>query len=164
MLAMRFAPSRNLGLFLLLVTMAGCGNSEPAADQKPAKAAPVGIFVSTKECVEAGKISEEMCGQAVDMAIRIHQVQTPTFTTPGQCAASYGEGNCTRAVDGSYAPRLQAYLITMSTPPSSEPLYAAKDNTIGFKAPKKGVVNALDDTLIVSASAMAIAHDNARAQ
>jgi hypothetical protein len=155
-------PLTVLASAILALSLAGCGASE--APKKPAAKAPdrQGIFISTNDCADAGIISSEMCGKAVDAAVRQHETKTAAYSTIGQCEKAEGKDRCTRASDGKFRARLQAFLITLGTPATGAPLYPGSKKTIGFRGSDKKVVNATDDTLIVSSAAMALAHENSR--
>lgn len=142
------------------LALAGCGGD--SAPKKTAKAPDKkGIFISTMDCAAAGILSEDACGKAVDLALKMHE-GGKTYPTKGSCEKAEGAERCTNTADGTYRVRLQAYLITLGAEPTGMPLYPSEKKAIGFKDAKKAAVEATDDTLIVSAAAMAVAHDNAR--
>ncbi|PPC81450.1 MAG: hypothetical protein CTY31_13515 [Hyphomicrobium sp.] len=143
------------------IALVGCGKAE---EKKVVKApAEKGIFVSTNDCIAAGKIPEEACIKAVDTAVLLHEKKAAAYKTMQQCTKVEGADRCDQTVDGQYRARLQAFLITLTVPPAAEPLYPAiAKKTIGFRSPTQKVIDAKDDTLIVSASAMSLAHDNAK--
>lgn len=151
----RLAIAANLVLAALL---AGCGDNTPAAQKGPP--APRGIFISASDCADAGKISIENCGRAIDDAVAAYQQTAPSYKSLRSCDSALGPDRCVRGVDGKYRPQLQAFLVTMSTPASAVALYPpAGANTKGFRS-KTGAVSAFDDGYTISASAQAVASDN----
>lgn len=156
-LSPKFAP---LAALVAALALAGCGGD--SAPKKAAKAPDKkGIFISTNDCAAAEILSEEACGKAVNLALKMHETGK-SYPTIGACEKAEGAERCTNTADGTYRVRLQAYLITLGAEPTGMPLYPSEKKTIGFKDAKQAAVEATDDTLIVSAAAMAVAHDNAR--
>ncbi len=150
-----------LFVFTIAAALAGCGE---APEAPAAKAAPVvkAIFISTNDCIPAKKIPQADCITAIDLALATHQQKATTYSSLQQCTKVEGEDRCDKTVSG-YGPRIQAFYVTLTTPPTAEPLYPlTQKDTIGFRSPTQKIVNAQDDTLIVSASALSLAHDNAR--
>lgn len=150
--------------FLAAAFAAGCGQAPPAVKKA---AAPIekGIFISTNDCIDAGKIPEDACIKAVDTAVAIHESKAASYKTLQTCAKAEGADGCDKTVNGQYRARLQAFLITLTVPPAAEPLYPLREKKkVGFRSPTQKMIDAQDDTLIVSASALAMAHDNSKQQ
>lgn len=142
------------------IALVGCGKA-PAEDAKKAPAAK-GIFVSVSDCAASKKMTKEQCGKAIDYAVRFHRKLGKTYKSLQQCERTEGEGYCDKGGDGSYQPRILAFLVTMSDPPEAEALYVSTDAAVtGFRATAAGPVNAIDDTITVSSTALGVANDNA---
>ena len=103
-----------------LALLAACGKSE-----EPQAAAPppeTGVFISSGDCADSGKLTLDACAEAIDGAVAAHEVQAPTFKTVNQCAGTVGPDRCDKGVDGLNRARIQAFYVVMSTPPSAVPL------------------------------------------
>jgi hypothetical protein len=136
-----------LSVAVIALATSGCGKSE---SKGPTSTGPQGIFVSASDCAAAGKLSLDQCGAAIDGALIANEKN-----------GTEGESYCDKGVDGNYRGRILAFLITMGSKPTAEPLFAATTKKeIGFRSPSKSMINALDDTLIVSSAALGVAHDN----
>lgn len=145
---------------LAATQLAGCGK---AKSNTAAKAAPIvkAIFTTTNDCIASQKIPEQTCIAVIEQALAQHEKGT-SYTSLQQCHKVEGADRCDKTVNGQYRPRLIAFYVTMATPPTAEPLYAAAaKKAVGFRSPTQKLINAQDDTLIVSASALAVAHDYA---
>lgn len=154
---------RTIALFGTLsaaVALAGCGNS--AALTSPKAQAETGIFISSGDCAYRQKLTIDECGQAIDKAVALHQSRAPSYNSLSACAAAEGPDRCAKGVDGNYQPKLQAFLITFSQPPSAMPLYATSDGSSGFKGLDKQNFGLKDERNTFSESAEALAHENAR--
>ena len=157
------APSR----ICLVVSIAAvsfltaCGKAE-----EPKIAAPPserGIFISTSDCAEAGLANFEMCGKAIDMAVAAHEQNATAYKTRRQCETVEGPERCDKSSDEQYRARLQAFFVTFSDPPTAVPLYApAKGTAVGFRSPSKQTIEARDENLHVSATALSVAFDNSK--
>jgi hypothetical protein len=146
------------------VLLSACGNAEPP---KPAAPPPVierGVFTSTSDCVESGKLSAENCAKAIDMAVASHEATAPVYKSKRQCEAASGPERCGKTVDGRYRPQLQAFFVILANPPNALPLYPPTTAQIGFfaPAPLKKVIMADDESLVVSLAAATLAHENAK--
>jgi hypothetical protein len=147
-----------LSVAVIALATSACGKSE---SKGPTSTGPQGIFVSASDCAAAGKLSLDQCGAAIDGALIANEKNGKTYTSFQQCGATEGESYCDKGVDGNYRGRILAFLITMGSKPTAEPLFAATTKKeIGFRSPSKSMINALDDTLIVSSAALGVAHDN----
>lgn len=140
--------------------LVACGRAPPKV-QGPA--APQGLFISTNDCAESGKLSAELCGKAVDEAVAIHHSQAPHFATMRQCEAGFGLDRCDKGADGQYRPRIQAFLITMKDPPEGKPLYPSEPGKPGFRTADKASITNAAETYTVSNAAAAIGNENAKA-
>ncbi len=146
--------------FLAAITMAGCGNSsEPS---QPQVKVPRGIFISASDCADAGKLTLDECGQAIDMAVALHEKQAPFYTSLQKCVAAEGSDFCDKTVDG-YRARLQAFLVTLNPKrPTAAPLYPSKPGSPGFRSAAKEAVDATDESLNVSVAALTVANENGK--
>ena len=141
--------------------LTACGKAEELKAAGPP--AERGIFISTSDCADSGKLTAEQCGQAVDMAVAAHEQQAPTFKSLRLCEAASGVERCEKSSNDQYRARLQAFFVTMSDPPTAVPLYApAKGKAIGFRSASKQAIDARDETLHVSTIALSLAYDNAK--
>lgn len=150
--------------FLVLAPLAltACSDA-PSAPKDAPPPPPRGIFISANDCAEAGKLTGDECGSAIDAAISTHETKTKGYKSLKQCVAAEGKDRCAKTVDGQYRPRLQAFLIVLAKPVRSEPLYPPKKGkTLGFRSPTLPAVDASDESLIVSSAALTIAHENSR--
>ncbi|MGQ0457002.1 MAG: DUF1190 domain-containing protein [Hyphomicrobium sp.] len=148
-------------LALAPLALAACSEA-PKAPKAPAAPVPKGIFISSNDCAETGKLTGDECGAAIDSALAMHEKQSKSYDTAKLCAAAEGADRCDKTVDGKFRPRLQAFLVTMSKPPKAEPLYppAKKKRMVGFRSPTLPAIDASDEAFIVSASALRLAHQN----
>ncbi len=149
------------GLATAALLLSGCGDAKkPVA----AKAAPIvkGIFVSTNDCIASQKIPEATCITAINQAVAAHE-KGASYASLQQCHKTEGADRCDKTVNGQYRARMLGFIVTMATPLVVEPLYAASGTkqTVGFRSPTQKMINAQDDTLIISSAALAVAHDNA---
>jgi hypothetical protein len=149
-----------LGILVVLSALGGCGEDATAVPNGPA--AERGIFISSSDCADAGKLTIDQCGQAIDKAVAMHNRKAASYKNLRDCAAVEGPDRCSRDVDGSYRSNLQAFLVTMSDPPSAVPLYASTDGSVGFRGMDKKAYPAIADGYTVSAAAQAAAHENAK--
>jgi hypothetical protein len=155
---MRYFPA--LAILVLLSGLGGCGENATAVSNEAA--AERGIFISSGDCADAGKLTIDQCGQAIDKAVTLHNREAASYKNLRDCAAVEGPDRCARDVDGSYRSNLQAFLVTMSTPASAVPLYASTDGSIGFRGMDKKAYPAIADGYSISAAAQAAAHENAK--
>ena len=143
-------------------TLSACGQAEEKKVAGPA--AERGIFISTRDCAESGKITADNCSKAIDEAVAVYNGSTiKVYKSLRQCEA--GEGGpdrCDKTGEGEYRPRLQAFFITMSEPPKGVPLLPPKGPSIAFTSPSKQVIDARDESLHVSTEALTVANENAK--
>ena len=144
------------------VLLSACGNAEPPKPAGPPPVIEKGIYTSTTDCTESGKLPSEQCEKLIDMAVATHHTSAPVYKTKRQCEAATGPERCGKAVDGRYRPRLQAFFVVMSNPPSAQPLYPSAANQIGFLSLGKQLILADDESLLVSNAAATLAHENAK--
>lgn len=140
--------------------LSACSN----ADVPKAAAAPVqhGVFISTSDCADADKVSADLCGQAIDMAVTAHREQAPIYKSLRQCEAAEGPERCDKTGESEYRARIQAFFVTLSDQPTAVPLYPPQYPGMAFRSPSKQTIDARDESLIVSPAAMLVAHDNAK--
>ncbi len=145
------------------VCLSACGQAEVA---KPAGPPPEhGVFISTADCAAAGKISEELCGKAIDMAVAAHRQQATVYKFLRQCES--GEGGpdrCDKIGEGQYSVRIQAFYVVMSDQPTGVPLYPPKVAAAAFRSPSKQTISAHDKSVHLSDDAQALASENAKLQ
>lgn len=155
--------SKRSYLAILLPCLAiagGCGQAE-----EPKAAAPppeTGIFISTSDCADSGKLTAEACGNAIDNAVASHEQAAPTYKTINQCAGVAGPDRCDKGVDNLYRARIQAFYVVMSDPPTAVPLYPPVTPAIGFQSPSKQTIDARNENMHVSVAALTVAHENAK--
>lgn len=142
------------------VLLTACGDAAPPPPPPPPPSEK-GLFISATDCAESGKLSAELCAQAIDTAVAIHEQQAPAFKSLRQCAAAMGPDRCDKSVDGHYRARLQAFFVTMSNPPDAFPLYPGVNGFIGFRSATKEAIDARNEDLVVSTAAMTVANENA---
>jgi hypothetical protein len=142
--------------------LAGCGKS---ADKKKAVAAPAeyGIFLSTIDCAESGKLKQEDCSKIIDAAIALHNKETAVYKFLQKCElAEGGPDRCDKTGEEEYRAKLQAFYITFSTPPIAIPLYPPKVASLAFRTQAKQVIDVKDTSLLISNDAKAVAHENTK--
>ena len=139
--------------------LSGCGQAEPPKAGPPPER---GIFISAADCAESGKLSADLCAQAVDAAVAMHEQQAPIYPTLRQCQAKEGPERCDKTVEGQYRAKLQAFFVTMSNPPAGLPLYPSSAGVIGFRNATRQAVDARDESINVSVAALTIANENAK--
>jgi hypothetical protein len=139
--------------------LSGCGKSTPGVPAAPVER---GIFVSSGDCAETGKLTIDQCGQAIDKAVALHQSRAPSYKTLAACTAKEGSDRCAKGIDDEYHPNVEAFLITFGSPPSATPLYGTSDGSVGFRGLENQKFGLNDDRYSVSDSARIIAHENAK--
>lgn len=155
-------PRIALVLTLAAATLTGACGSDPPPAAGPAPILEHGVFISSQDCADSGKLSAELCDKAVDMAIARHEAEAPIYKSLRQCVAAEGAERCDRMADGRYRPRLQAFYITLAKPTAGVPLYPSGGGEVGFRSPSKQAVSATDESLTVSSSAVTLAHENSK--
>jgi hypothetical protein len=159
MFANRFVLTICLSAAALL---AGCGK---AADKSKAAAAPAefGIFLSTLDCADSGKLKPEDCSKIIDTAVALHRKETTVYKFLQKCEA--GEGGpdrCDKTGEDEYRAKLQAFYITFSNPPVAVPLYPPKSPSLAFRTQAKQVIDVKDTSIRISNDAKAVAHENTK--
>lgn len=131
---------RVAALFAVLpaAALAGCGGSPTPAPT--AKAIEKAVYISAKDCIESGKAKKEECESLIDSAVADHEGKAPTYTSQASCEKAEGEEQCERTGNKSFRPRLIAFLVTFTEPPSSVPLYASKTEEPGFRTGKTTIL------------------------
>lgn len=141
-------------------SLAACGQAE-----QPKSAAPPadhGVFISSTDCADTGKITLDDCGQAIDSAVAAHTENSAVYKSLRQCEAAEGPERCDKIGEKEYRARVQAFFVTMSTPATAVPLYAPHASTAGFRSPSKQDLSAHDESLHMSQAALSLANENAR--
>ena len=154
-----FVMIRNVLLLVCLsATLAGCGGSPKKA---AGPAAAVGIYTSGADCADSKKLKLEQCDELIHAAVTEHHQTAKTYISLRLCEVTEGPDHCERTEENAFRPKLQAFLITFSTPPSAQPLYAAPDKQVGFaNNDKSKTVLAVDETLLFSDNAKFVAEGN----
>ena len=140
--------------------LTACGKAE-----EPKVAAPPpehGVFISSSDCAETGKLTEDACGQAIDQAVAVHANNAAVYKTLRQCEATEGPERCDKTGETEYRARIQAFFVTMSDPPTAVALYPPSGSTAAFRSPSKQELSVHDESLNMSHHAMALASENAR--
>ena len=140
---------------ILLVTaclvLAGCGGGKK---EDEANNAYRGIFVSTNDCATDDKLTLDICTTAITAAIEYHNQNSPSYETLRACAATEAGANCERDVNHKFRPRLIAYLVEATEPPSGTPLYSNPKEK-GFRDAVNRMYLATDLTVTFSKRAVA---------
>lgn len=154
---------KRLPLFAVIAaaaTLTACGQAEePHAAAPPAEH---GVFVSSTDCADRGKLTLDQCGQAIDQAVAAHTQNSPVYKSLRQCEAAQGPERCDRIGDNAYRARVQAFFVTMSDPATAVALYAPHGSTAAFRSPSKQELSASDESLNMSHAALSLANENAR--
>ena len=141
-------------------TLTACGQAEePHAAGPPPEH---GVFISSTDCAERGKLTIDQCGHAIDQAVAAHTKTAPVYKFLRQCEAVQGPERCDRIGDNEYRVRIQAFFVTMSDPATAVPLYAPFGATAAFRSPSKQELMASDESLNMSHAALSVAHENSR--
>jgi Protein of unknown function (DUF1190) len=154
-------PKMTFLAVLATLAIAACGSPAP----KPAAKgpAPVGIFTSAQDCAAETKpelkIELKVCDELIQKAIAQHQATAKSYISRRLCEETEGNDRCERTDGNAFRPKLLAFLVTFSTPPTAIPLYAPADRTlVGFTTIDKGkTLLAVDETLTFSADAKVVA-------
>jgi hypothetical protein len=143
---------------LTAVALAACGQA-PAKSKAPAAPVVSGIFTSAQDCAAKGTNKLEICGKLIQRAINVHNTKTVSYLSERLCELAEGKGRCERSEGDKFRPKLLAFLLTFSTPPTADPLYPPKDRkVVGFQtADASKTILTVDETTIVSPSARAVA-------
>ena len=145
---------------LAALVLAACGGGAPPPPAGP----PVerGIFISSGDCADSKKLSPEECDKAIDDAVAQHEAHAVVYKTVRACEIAAGPDRCNKTGASQYRPRLQAFFVVMSKPPTAVPLYAPQASSMAFQSLSKQIIHAKDETIIVSASAITLANENAK--
>lgn len=114
---------------LAALALAGCGKAEKA----PTAAVKQFVVTSAVDCAENAGLEYEACSTLIETAVATHTKDAPTFTSTKACEKSEGAGKCERVDETTYRPRLTAFQLTMSEPPTAAPLYPSKKPEAGFR-------------------------------
>lgn len=145
---------------LLAFALSGCGGPRPQAGGPAA----VGVYTSASDCADSEKLDLAQCNELIQAAVEEHRQTAKTYISLRLCEAGEGADHCERTEANSYQRRLQAFLITFSTPPAAQGLYAGADaSQPAFQTiDKKRTVLAVDETLMFSKSALFVAEGNTK--
>jgi hypothetical protein len=138
------------------LTLPGCGGGNKAQVGPPPL---VGIYTSAADCAENKKLEVAECNQLIYSAIENHQQTTKPYISMRLCEVVEGVDRCERTGENAFRVKLQAFLITFSTPPQVETLYAVTEKgVIGFtNKTKSKTVLTIDETLTFSEHAKVVA-------
>ena len=143
---------------LMSASLAGCGGSAPKQAAAPAA---VGIYTSAADCAESHKLNLEQCDELIHAAVTEHNQTAKTYISLRLCEVTEGPDRCERTEENAFRPKLQAFLISFSTPPLAQALYAAPDKQVGFaNRDKSRTVLTVDETLLFSDNAKFVAEGN----
>jgi uncharacterized protein YgiB involved in biofilm formation len=140
--------------------LAGCGQGAAKATAP----APRGIYTSSGDCAEAGKLTFEQCASAMEHAVAGHEKAAPSYSSLKSCEKTESEERCERTASGGYRPRLLAFLVTAGASPTARPLYAPPEGKEGFRAADKTLFLVSDETLTFSGHAQTLAEGGADAK
>jgi len=150
-------PALLIGACMLLT---GCGGGSEAP--KLPENVYQGIFVTTNDCAENENLTFDICAKAVDKAIKLHNQSSPTYPSLRACAATEGADKCERDINQKFRPRLMAYLVQSTKPPTGIPLYATPNGERGFRDTNKTLYLESDLKLQFSKKATAVMELHAR--
>lgn len=139
------------------LALAGCGEAKKTT---AAPAAFRGVYTTSSDCADSGKLTYEQCVTAMEKAVTEHEKTATSFKTLTSCEASEGVNRCERTHLGTYRPVLLAFLVTASTPPRAQPLYAIGDKKVGFRTASKEVFLTSDENITMSRHAQSMAESN----
>jgi len=142
-------------LVLAPLSLASCGDSGAATPPPTAVVAERLVFISVKDCAESNKIERAACEAIIDEAIARHVANAASFTSTKSCETAESADHCERTAAKAYRPRLLAFLVTASTPPTAVPLYAANGGDPGFHTLEGKPILVSDETLTFSKLASA---------
>ena len=145
---------------LSALLLSACGKAEEPKSAVPP--AELGVFISTSDCIEAGKLTADQCAQAIDMAVALHNEQAAFYKSLRSCEVAEGPERCDKTGEAEYRARLQAFYVVMSNPPSAVPLYPPQGASVGFRSPSKQTIDARDENIHVSYAAQTVAYENAK--
>ncbi|MDX2308275.1 MAG: DUF1190 domain-containing protein [Hyphomicrobium sp.] len=131
------------------MALAGCGG----APKKDPKSIVKYVITSAIDCQESAQLSYEDCTSMIEKAVVAHDGNAPKFTTLKACEAKEGADKCERIDDRVFRPKLAAFLLTMNTPPTVEPLYVSQTGLIGFRSASAAMLSVDDEALTFSKSA-----------
>jgi len=144
-------PALLIGTSLILT---GCGGGSEAP--KLPENVYQGVFVTANDCAENKNLSFDICAKAVDKAIEVHNQSSPVYASLRACTATEGAGKCERDINQKFRPRLIAYLVQSTKPPTGIPLYATPNGERGFQDTNKTLYLESDLKLQFSKKAMAV--------
>lgn len=154
---------KRLPIFAAMIACAGLTACGKAEEHKAAGPPPEhGIFVSSTDCAERGKLTLDQCGHAIDLAVAAHNATSTVFKTLRQCEAAEGLERCDRIGENEYRARVQAFFVTMGDPATAVALYPPQSSKAAFRSPSKQELSANDESLNMSHAAMSLASENAR--
>jgi uncharacterized protein YgiB involved in biofilm formation len=142
-----------LCLLILPAALAGCGDSE-AVPQAPIVR---GVFTTAADCSNLGTLTLAQCSDAISSAVSAHDGNAPVYSSLKACEKEEGAEKCERTSERSYRPRLMAFLVAMSTPPQSSPLYPTKKGELGFRTADNTLLASDDENLTFSLQARSAA-------
>lgn len=134
---------------LAAVALAGCGG----APKKDPKSIVKYVVTSAIDCQDSSSLSYEDCTAMIEKAVAAHDKNAPKFTTLKACEAKEGADKCERVDERNFRPKLAAFLLTMSEPPTVEPLYVSQTGAIGFRSAAAAMLSVDDEALKFSKSA-----------
>lgn len=152
----RLAP---IFVLLSLPLLAGCGGS---GSKQTGEKIFKGIYTTGVDCADSGKLSYEDCATAMAQAVTKHEKEAPTYDELRFCEAKQGAGKCEFTANHKYRPKLLAFLVTASKPPTALPLYAHQKAKEGFhdSAGKDHMYS--DDQLVFSEHAQTMFEQNGK--
>lgn len=154
---------KRLPIFAAMIACAGltaCGKAEEQHTAAPP--AEHGVFVSSTDCAERGKLTLDECGHAIDQAVAVNAEQSTVYKSLRQCEATEGLERCDRIGENEYRARIQAFFVTMSDPATAVALFPPQSSKAAFRSPSKQELSAHDESLNMSHAAMSLASENAR--
>ncbi len=142
---------RMIALLVPALVMAGCGNAQntasKAADEKH-------VITSATDCHESTGLDYEACAGLIEKAVVQHSRSSTKYSNLAACEKAEGKERCERLDEQTYRPRMIAYLLTVGTPNTIEPLYAIQKNEAGFRDTSKKALKTDAENIKFSRSAM----------
>ncbi|MFV0367509.1 MAG: DUF1190 domain-containing protein [Hyphomicrobiaceae bacterium] len=142
---------------LLTAALAGCGGSKKKSETPVVQ----GIYTTASDCADAGHLDYDACSDLISAAVEIHEKDAPTYTELRFCEGKEGEGKCENTANEKIRPKLLAFLITVSDPPTGIPLYAHAKGELGFRDLAGKVYLHSNDQLVFSEHAVTVFERNA---
>lgn len=135
------------------VVLGGCGGEAPKAKGPIYK----GVYTSASDCAGGGHLTIDACSALIERGIAEHERTAPTYNSQKSCEAAEGADKCERSATNKFRPRLSAFMVLTTEPPTIRPLYPTLGGENGFRTADKTVIKADDESLNFSLGAQSLA-------